>query len=115
VVCLRVAIICRELLAQPADILLDRVDQAGLVFLDGSADLKYKSRRLIGEEGRKERTLGRTKRVLNLENTRNISCALRAVASLSRSREMIWFSILATRSLYAVSAVYQISEPSAAC
>lgn len=59
--------------------------------------------------------MGRTKRVLNLENTRNISCALRAVASLSRSREMIWFSILATRSLYAVSAVYQISEPSAAC
>lgn len=57
-------------------------------------------------------TLGRTNRALNLENTLNISFALRAVPSLSRSLAIIWFSTLATRSLYAFSAATQISVPS---
>ena len=59
-----------------------------------------------------ELTLGRTNKALNLENTLNISFALRAVPSLSRSLAMIWFSTLATRSLYAFSAATQISVPS---
>jgi hypothetical protein len=51
---------------------------------------------------------------LNFENTLNISLAFLAVPSRSLRREMIWFSTLATRSLYAFSAVTQISVPSVA-
>lgn len=60
-----------------------------------------------------KQTFGRTNNALNLENTLNISFALRAVPSLSRSRAIIWFSTLATLSLYAFSAATQISVPSA--
>lgn len=62
--------------------------------------------------GKSWHTFGLTNKALNLLNTRNISFALRAVPNLSLSRAMIWFSTLETRSLYAVSAAVQISEPS---
>jgi len=58
-------------------------------------------------------TFGRTNNALNFEKTRNISFAFRAVPRRSLSLAMIWFSTLETRSLYAFSAVTQISVPSA--
>jgi hypothetical protein len=100
---------------QSLDILLDRVNELGLVLLDGTPDLMYgycKNSSSIYRERRQVRTFGLTNSALNFENTRNISLALRAVPRRSRSREMIWFSTRDTRSLYAFSAATQISVPS---
>jgi len=97
---------------QPLDILFDGVDELCLILLDGSTDL---SDRLVTRHqrcGLRSHTFGRTKRALNFENTLNISLAFLAVPSRSLRRAIIWFSTLATRSLYAFSAVTQISVPS---
>ena len=97
---------------QPLDIFFNSIDELSLVLLDGSTDLmdrlatRYTCCRL------RPHTFGRTKRALNFENTLNISLAFLAVPSRSLRRAIIWFSTLATRSLYAFSAVTQISVPS---
>jgi len=97
---------------QPLDILLDSIDELGLVFLDGSTDLRHNLAPRRQRCGLWPHTFGRTKRALNFENTLNISLAFLAVPSRSLRRAIIWFSTLATRSLYAFSAVTQISVPS---
>lgn len=81
------------------DVFLDRVNELGLVFLDGATNLKRYHIEKAVIVVLKIRTLGRTNRALNLEKTRNISLALRAVPSRSRKREIIWFSTRATRSV----------------
>ncbi|KIM89984.1 hypothetical protein PILCRDRAFT_812778 [Piloderma croceum F 1598] len=48
----------------------------------------------------------------NLKNTLNILFAFLAVPSLSRNCAIVWFSTLATHSLYAFSAATHISIPS---
>jgi len=101
----------QDLIMQPLDIFFDSVDELGLILLDGSTDL---SDRLVTRQscGLRPHTFGRTKRALNFENTLNISLAFLAVPNRSLRRAIIWFSTLATRSLYAFSAVTQISVPS---
>ena len=97
---------------QPLDVFFDGINELGLILLDGSTDL---CDRLVTRHkcyGLRSHTFGRTKRALNFENTLNISLAFLAVPSRSLRRAMIWFSTLATRSLYAFSAVTQISVPS---
>ena len=96
------------------DVLLYRVNKLCLILLDGTSNLGNEDRFIYfkGLNGT-QRTLGRMKRALNLENTLNISFALRAVPGLSRSLAMIWFSTLSIRSLYALSAATQMSVPSA--
>lgn len=99
---------------QPLDVIFDGLNELGLVLLDGAADLSgyvIKHRRAV--QAFERHTFGRTNSELNFENTRNISFAFLAVPSLSRNLAIIWFSTLATRSLYAFSAVTQISVPSA--
>jgi hypothetical protein len=73
---------------QMFQILLHRVNELRLVLLNGSPNLvasEYHPRTDAGQN----RTFGRTKSALNLENTLNISFAFLAVPNLSRNRAMI--------------------------
>lgn len=66
----------------------------------------------LGPHRSRKHTLGRTKRALNLEKTRNISLAFLAVASLSRRVLVICPSTLSILESYLLSAASQSSLPS---
>lgn len=77
---------------QTFDIEFDGLDKLCLVFLNRTANLFYACRQVFIRgygSTRMQRTFGRIKSELNLENTRNISFAFLAVPSRSRSLAII--------------------------
>ena len=88
------------------NVLLDRVDSLSLVLLYRTTNLHECRSAERSQQAKKARTVGKPYETLN------ITFALHAVSSLSRSLAIIWFSIRDMRSMYTFSAVTHISVSS---